>query len=175
MALNNYDISAVKIGMLGNAHIVDVVSQSLLNIQTPIVLDPVLATSSGKELLSKDGMEILKRNLFPHIACLTPNLVEAKILSGIKIRNEDDIRRSAEILLKMGPKNVVIKGGHGVGNDSVDYVFGEVELKLTSPRYATTIRGSGCSFATAIACNLAQGSDLENALNKAKAYVSSLF
>lgn len=176
MALNNYQISAVKIGMLATSAITKVTADALRKLKNiPIIIDPVLESSSGKKLINKKAIEILLNELLPQTYCLTPNLKEAEILSGIKIKQKSDIKKAAEILLNMGAKNVLLKGGHMNDEKADDYLFGEKELVFSDQRFAKNIRGTGCSLASAIACNLAKQLSLEESITNAKKYVSSLF
>lgn len=173
-------ISAIKIGMLGTAASVHAVAASLLTHanRTPLILDPVLAATSGGVLLDREGRIALCRQLFPLATLVTPNLPEAAALLGHEIAtSEDSLLTQAEQLLTWGPAAVLIKGGHGTGDQVIDYlVSGSGTLRrFALPRVQGTRRGTGCALASAIAAGLALGATLEKSCQDAKEYVHGLF
>jgi hydroxymethylpyrimidine/phosphomethylpyrimidine kinase len=142
--------------------------------QTKVVLDPVMVASSGHRLLAGDAIEVLKRELIPRALVLTPNLPEAAALLGtVEAQTQDEMRAQAQALLALGAQAVVIKGGHGKGQSSVDLLVdrnGAVVLPLK--RLATrNTHGTGCAFSAAIAAGLAKDVDLLEATRAAKDYV----
>ncbi|GHC51301.1 bifunctional hydroxymethylpyrimidine kinase/phosphomethylpyrimidine kinase [Neogemmobacter tilapiae] len=167
-------IAAVKIGMLGNAGIVRAVEAALPN--CPIVLDPVLSSTSGHSLLDPSGLLCLRR-MIPKVSVLTPNLPELALLSG---QPQPQSAELAESLARAWPIAVLVKDGHGAGHTSTDYLFQPncPALTLPAPRQRQSRRGTGCTLATALACGLAQGLSLEAAARKAKlavgTYLSSI-
>jgi hydroxymethylpyrimidine/phosphomethylpyrimidine kinase len=170
------DIDAVKIGMLGTAQAVAVVAASLDRYRPRhVVLDPVLAASSGERLLREDGLSAL-RDLISRVDVLTPNLPEAAVLLGTSpARDEEEMRAQGQKLLTLGARAVLIKGGHGGGAESVDFLI-EADncLRLAASRTASrSTHGTGCTFASAIAAGLAKGLALDEAARQAKAYVSA--
>jgi hydroxymethylpyrimidine/phosphomethylpyrimidine kinase len=171
------DPGAVKIGMLANAAIIDVVAAALdRHRPRNVVLDPVIIATSGKELLRGDALGRL-RDLMARARVVTPNLPEAAVLLDAEpARNEDEMRAQAQKLLAFGAGAVLVKGGHGTGPQSVD-VLVEADgaaLRLPAPRIATkNTHGSGCTLASAIAAGLAKGLPLQKAAQQAKAYVSA--
>ena len=173
---SDFDVGAVKIGMLGNAAAVDVVAAGLERHHARnIVLDPVLAASSGEKLLRPDAVGAL-RKLAAQASVLTPNLPEAAVLlDTAEARNEDEMRRQAKTLLALGPGAVLIKGGHGSGPESVDLlVDAETCTRFAAPRIETrNTHGTGCTLSSAIAAGLAKGLPLDEAVREAKAYVSA--
>ena len=177
MALEDGRVSAIKIGMLGDAAIVRAVAEALAGFGGPIVLDPVIAATSGGLLLSEDGMAELIGRLLPIAALVTPNLQELAILAArLDVATGADIDTGSRALLDTGAGAVLVKGGHGEGRDSVDILTqaGRPAIRLHSPRLAATLRGTGCTLATAIACRLAAGDTLEDACADAKAFVTRL-
>jgi hydroxymethylpyrimidine/phosphomethylpyrimidine kinase len=170
------DVAAVKIGMLANAAIVETVAAALVRHNARnVVLDPVMAASTGAALLHGDAMTAL-RGLIRHVRVLTPNLPEAAALLGAPpARDEAEMRAQAEKLLALGAGAVLIKGGHAGGAESVDLlVEGQACLRLAAPRIATkNTHGTGCTFAAAIAAGLAKGLPLDEAARQAKTYVSA--
>lgn len=177
MALEDGHVAAVKIGMLGNEPIVATVADALARFDGPIVLDPVIAASSGGLLLSESGIATLIERLLPNTRLVTPNLPELAILSArLGVPAGADTDHKADALLDAGARAVLVKGGHGEGRDAVDILYrpDRPPLRLASPRLAATLRGTGCALATAIACRLACGDTAEDACRRAKAFVRRL-
>lgn len=174
-ALRSEKIAAIKIGMLGNAAIVRTLVEVLPERQRiPVVLDPVLSTSSGASLLDAEGRSVLRNCLLPRCTVITPNLNEAASLLDQKIASNEHVQADqAEALLALGPEYVLLKGGHGSGTDAVDVLASRVgpPALLSSKRLNTTMRGTGCALSSAIAALLAAGVAMEPACRRAKAYV----
>jgi hydroxymethylpyrimidine/phosphomethylpyrimidine kinase len=174
--LSDLDVGAVKIGMLGEAPAIEAVAAGLSRHRARnVVLDPVMAASTGTDLLRADAMEAL-RQLIGRARLVTPNLFEAAALLELPMaRDEDDMRAQAEKLLALGPGAVLIKGGHGSGPESVDVLVGaDGCVRFAAPRIATkNTHGTGCTFASAIAAGLAKGLPLNDAVRAAKTYVSA--
>ena len=173
-------ISAIKIGMLGTEASVQAVAESLLAHanHTPIILDPVLTATSGGMLLEAEGRDALRRQLFPLATLVTPNLPEAAALLGSEGSvNEDGVIAQAQQLLAWGPAAILVKGGHGAGDQAVDHLVmrSGATRRFALPRMHATQRGTGCALASAIAAELALGATLENACYNAKQYVRTLF
>jgi len=178
-AFHGNEIKAIKIGMLASAEIVEATASALIRWpDNPLILDPVLRSSSGAELLEHKGIKTLKDNLLPLCTLVTPNLSEAAILTGTSIaQNMAAITHQATILLKMGAANVLIKGGHGTSKDATDILFdakgGIYQFK--GKRIVGEMRGTGCALASAIAVALVKGFSVETSCDRAKKYVSQLF
>ncbi|HZR62475.1 MAG TPA: bifunctional hydroxymethylpyrimidine kinase/phosphomethylpyrimidine kinase [Xanthobacteraceae bacterium] len=173
---SDLDVAAVKIGMLANAAIAEAVSAALVRHRAHnVVLDPVMAATTGADLLRADAMVAL-RGLIRHVRVLTPNLSEAAALLDVAIaRDEVEMRAQAEKLLALGAGAVLIKGGHGGGPESVDLLVDmEHCVRLAAPRVPTkNTHGTGCTLASAIAAGLAKGLPLDAAVHEAKTYVSA--
>lgn len=169
-AFADFLVGAVKIGMLGSAAIVRTVAEALRAAKPRhIVLDPVLASSSGTPLLSKTGLRVLHEELLPMATLLTPNLPEAEILLGRRIV---DPARAACDLRAFGTRAVLLKGGHGRDREVCDVLAdarGVVEFR--HPRLAIRARGTGCMLASAVAAGLARGHTLRAAIADAEAFV----
>jgi hydroxymethylpyrimidine/phosphomethylpyrimidine kinase len=169
-AFADFRIGAVKIGMLGSAPIARAAARVLReSARCPIVLDPVLASSSGTTLLSAAGLRALREELLPMATLLTPNLPEAEILLGRRIA---DPAQAARDLRALGARAVLLKGGHGRGRNVCDFLAdarGVVELR--HPRLPVRARGTGCALASAIAAGLARGRTLREAVAEADAFV----
>jgi hydroxymethylpyrimidine/phosphomethylpyrimidine kinase len=173
--LEDIGADAVKLGMLANAPIVEAVAAALEDSETraPLVVDPVLRAKDGTPLLDTPGITSLKSALFPRAALITPNLAEAAKLSGALIRSEDDMRKAAGRLRALGPKAVLVKGGHLAGSEAADLLLdAEGEAWFRAPRHETRhTHGTGCTLASAIATGLAQGLALREAVARAHAFV----
>jgi hydroxymethylpyrimidine/phosphomethylpyrimidine kinase len=170
-------IGAVKIGMLGNAAVVETVAERLSHHRgTPVVLDPVMVATSGDRLLKPDAVEAMRTKLMPLAAVVTPNLPEAAaLLDAPEATSEDEMVRQAERLLALGARAVLIKGGHGKAAESADlFVTPTATVRFAAARIATkNTHGTGCTLAAAIAAGLAKGQDLAAAVRAAKDYVTA--
>jgi hydroxymethylpyrimidine/phosphomethylpyrimidine kinase len=170
-------VGAVKIGMLASAEIVAVVAAGLERWRaSKIVLDPVMVATSGDRLLQPKGIDTLRRVLLPHALIVTPNLPEAAaLLDRPPARDETEMRDQAERLRALGPRAVLIKGGHRPGPESVDLLVDETRLiRYAADRIATkNAHGTGCTLSSAIAAGLAKGRDLPDAVREAKDYVTA--
>ena len=174
--LADLPVAAVKTGMLATAEIVAYVADQAGHGRLPnLVVDPVLVSASGHRLLEEAAVATYRDRLLPHAAVLTPNLVEAGVLLDREVADLDDARAAAEDLARMGPAVVVVKGGHGSGDRSVDVVASADGLhELATDRIATgNDHGTGCTFAAATAAGLALGVPVHAALQRAKAYVTA--
>jgi hydroxymethylpyrimidine/phosphomethylpyrimidine kinase len=177
-ALESNAIGAIKIGMLGTGATVSAVADCLARAGTiPIVLDPVLISSSGGVLLDEEGQAEMRARLFPLATLLTPNIPEAASLCGAAAAtNRAQLLEQARELSAMGARSVLLKGGHAEGAEAVDLLFtaqGEPRW-LSSPRLEARCRGTGCALASAIAAALASGQAVEEACRSGKQYVLSL-
>jgi len=172
--LDDIDIHAVKIGMLGSPALIETVARALEDFSGPIVLDPVMLSKSGVALLPDEAVEALVSVLLPRATVLTPNLPEAaKILGDDEQRGDDAILAQGQRILARGAKAVVMKGGHAEGETCRDWlVTSDHALHLDAPRIETrNTHGTGCTLSSAIAAELAKGADLELALTRAHAWL----
>jgi hydroxymethylpyrimidine/phosphomethylpyrimidine kinase len=171
------DVKAVKIGMVAQRAIIEAIVAGLSRWSPMhVVLDPVMVATSGDHLLAGDAVDALRTKLIPRASLLTPNLPEAAALLEEPVaESEAAIARQGERFLAMGCRAVLIKGGHGQGNESIDYLFtGGSTIALAAPRIATkNTHGTGCSLSSAIAAGLAKGEDMESAARAAKAWISA--
>jgi hydroxymethylpyrimidine/phosphomethylpyrimidine kinase len=178
-ALATSTIGAIKIGMLATGPVALAVAVSLPPRQeVPVVLDPVLLSSSGGVLLDAGGRRVLIEQLLPRATLVTPNIAEAAALLGAApAASEEDMAQQGRALLALGPAAVLVKGGHGYGAEAVDLLLvpGKPLRRLASPRSPGTLRGSGCALASAIAAGLAAGLGLEEACARAKQHLLELF
>jgi len=184
------EISAVRIGMLGTGKVVKAIAEFLLRCASPgkrsslgskiipnIVLDPVLKSSSGADLLDPVGIRLLRELLIPAVDVITPNTDEAEVLTGIKVKELDDMRAAANKLHELGSEAVVITGGHlEKAIDLLSFTSStgvEQEVFKAERQRSNSTHGTGCAFATAMACHLALGRGLAEAALLSKTYVSA--
>ena len=170
-------VGAVKIGMVAELSVIDAIEAGLKKWSPKhVVLDPVMVATSGDRLLAADAVEALRTKLIPIAELITPNLPEAAALLDESVAaDEGAIERQGKRLLALGASAVLIKGGHGQGADSTDYlVTGKGVIALSAPRIATrNTHGTGCSLSSAIAAGFAKGEDMETAVRNAKAWVTA--
>jgi hydroxymethylpyrimidine/phosphomethylpyrimidine kinase len=176
-ALEDPGVDAVKTGMLGSAEAVAMVAEIFGRPENarPLVVDPVMAATSGAALLAPDALDVLKQRLIPLAAVLTPNVPEAELLINRRIRDRTTMIAGARRLLQLGAKAIVLKGGHLRGRVVTD-LFATLDgvVAFESPRIETRhTHGTGCTLASAIAAGLAQGMGLAAALDRARRYVQA--
>jgi hydroxymethylpyrimidine/phosphomethylpyrimidine kinase len=171
------DVKAVKIGMVAQGTTIKAIVAALDRWSPKhVVLDPVMVATSGDRLLDQSAVEALRTGLIPRAALITPNLPEAAALLNEPVAmSEAAIANQGQRLLAMGCRMVLIKGGHGQGAESIDYlVGGDGVIALAAPRIATNnTHGTGCSLSSAIAAGLAKGEELEPAVRHAKTWISA--
>lgn len=167
-------VDGVKIGMLSGSEQMKTVAMKLRQFSPPgIVVDPVMVAKGGCALMHPEALETLKKEMLPLADVLTPNLPEAEAIAGIKVLTSDDRKRAAEKIRKMGPKYVLLKGGH-LSGEAEDLLFdGESFTEFTHRRIQTkNTHGTGCTLSSAIAANLALGKEAGEAVRAAKEYVT---
>ena len=171
---SDMDVAAVKTGMLATAAIVSAVAGAIERLRLPlVVVDPVMVAKSGDRLLDRDAETAYRERLLPLATVVTPNLPEAEALLGRPVRTLVEMREAARALRAMGPRAVVVKGGHLEG-DAVDVFWdGERVEDLPAPRIDTrNTHGTGCTYSAAIAARLALGEPPLDAVRGAKAYLT---
>jgi hydroxymethylpyrimidine/phosphomethylpyrimidine kinase len=173
--LRDIGADAIKTGMLVSATIVTAVAETIAECApgVPLVVDPVMISSSGTRLLSEDAIGMLKHRLMRRATVITPNIAEAEVLSGQRITDLGAMKAAAAALLKTGPRAVVITGGHLAGPTVSDVVCDAAGVAvLEGPRLSSrSLHGTGCTFASAIAVSLAQGMALRSAVERAQRFV----
>lgn len=171
--LTDVKVSAVHIGMLGSGKVADRVANFLSGAAlNNVVLDPILKSSSGADLLDREGADVLRNRLLPLVDVLTPNVDEAEALTGLVVRNSSQMESAAGRLHAMGAKAVLVTGGHLDPAIDVLSVAGEKTQTYCAERIdSPNTHGTGCAFSTAIACRLALGRPLPTAVSLAKEYV----
>ncbi|NCG34607.1 MAG: bifunctional hydroxymethylpyrimidine kinase/phosphomethylpyrimidine kinase [Dehalococcoidales bacterium] len=178
IAINNdMNFKAVKTGMLPDENTVVTVSNELQNITKLIlVVDPVIVATSGDILVSKNAIESIKTKLLPLASVITPNLLEAEALTGVKINNKNELFEACEILKSYGPKSVLIKGGHFFESEfAEDTLYDGKTFEFFSKKRikTTSTHGTGCTFSSAITAFLANDKNLIDSVNSAKSYVTN--
>jgi hydroxymethylpyrimidine/phosphomethylpyrimidine kinase len=173
--LSDFGADAVKIGMLSTASIVEAVAERLgAYRQERIVLDPVMIAKSGDPLLEPDARVALVRVMLPLAEVVTPNLHEAAALAGIPVETEADMEAAGRRILALGPRTVLVKGGHLKGSATDLLCTGRGVTRFAAARLdSANTHGTGCTYAAAIAANLARGLALADAVREAKAYVTA--
>lgn len=174
--VSDMNVAAVKTGMLSSVEIITAVADRLKsNDVGPLVVDPVMISKSGFSLLNGDAIGAMRERLIPLACIVTPNAHEAALLTGMDIRNAEDAHEAASRIFEMGPKAVIVKGGHlDEEEDAIDVLCdNEGFLVLRSERQDTPhTHGTGCTFAAALAANLAKGYSLRASAQRAKRYVN---
>ena len=171
------DIGAdcVKIGMLHNEGVICTVVEALDAAApgVPLIVDPVMVAKGGHKLLDPAALGALKAEMLPRASLVTPNIPEATLLTGLEIRDVDDMLRAADLLLRLGPDAVLLKGGHMQGDELTDLLVTPDGAEVFTSRRLTTrhTHGTGCSMASAIAAGIAQGLELSAAVARARGYV----
>ena len=165
---------AVKIGMVSASGLIEKIADKLIEYKAKnIVVDPVMVATSGAKLITDDAISTLKKKLLPIATVLTPNIPEGEVLSGMKIENENDMVEAAKFISEKFDCAVLMKGGHQI-NDANDLLYTKEEVswfkgkRINNPN----THGTGCTLSSAIASNLAKGRNLDEAVEKAKAYIS---
>jgi hydroxymethylpyrimidine/phosphomethylpyrimidine kinase len=171
--LGDIGAQAIKTGMLASPLLVGTVCDALAEVAAPVVVDPVAVSKHGDSLLSPGTLDAVRERLLPLATVVTPNLLEAELLTGVPISDEAEMLVAARQINAMGPQWVLVKGGHLPGNP-VDLLFdGERVIRFGCDRIESVhTHGTGCTLASAIAARLALGDDVPTAVKAAKAYVT---
>jgi hydroxymethylpyrimidine/phosphomethylpyrimidine kinase len=170
----DFEVASAKTGMLSNAAIVKAVAEGLDRHRIPnVVVDPVFMSKNLDRLLTQDGVDAIAKLLCPLATVITPNLEEAAGLAGIEVGDLGQMKEAARLLYELGPRYVLVKGGHLAG-DAVDVLYDGADfVELTAPRLsARTTHGTGCTLSAAIAALLARGLSVPEAVEGAKDYVT---
>lgn len=181
--VDDFEVSALKTGMLPTGEIIEEVARLVKENNLKIfVVDPVVRSTSGFDLIDDEALQILIEKLFPLSALVTPNLPEAERITKMKIENESDIETAARIMQNLGAKNVLIKGGHlfnpkskvQSSKSAKDFLFVGEEVHIFEAEFieTTATHGTGCTLAAAITANLALGESLSEAVGAAKKFVT---
>lgn len=167
---------AIKIGMINDLFIVRVIAECIRKYRPAhVVFDPVMVSTSGSKLIQDDAIAVIKKELFPLAGLITPNLDEAEVLTGRRIRNPDDMKIAAAELLTLGSGAVLVKGGHLEGEIMYDVLLERSkEPVVFTGRHidSKNVHGTGCTLSSSIATYLALGNSLPDAVEKAKIYIS---
>ena len=176
----NFKVGAIKTGLLCSAEIVSAVAKAIRGIESlrgrriPLVIDPVMIASSGDRLLKPAAIDVYEDQLFPLATLITPNLDEAALLIGIKIKDREQMEKATKALASKYRAAILLKGGHLRGDNAIDLLFHKNKLTEFSARFVRGIatHGTGCTYSAAIAAGLASGLPLEKAIRRAKKFVT---
>ena len=175
--IEDIGVDVVKTGMLSSPAITNLVASKAREHQFErLVVDPVMIAASGARLLQEEAVAMIRERLIPLATVVTPNIPEAEVLSGIKITERSGMEEAARRIHAMGPRHVVVKGGHLEGDENSDDLLfdGKSFQVFSTRRIATTSNhGTGCTFASAVASGLAHGRDIVRSVEDAKAYVTA--
>lgn len=172
---DDIEVNVIKIGMVSKIESIKAIAEALKEIRSlpPIILDPVMVSKNGFSLLSKNAKETLVKDLFPLATLVTPNILEAEEIINRKISTVEDMKRATKEILNLGPKAVLIKGGHLKG-DAIDVLYDGVEYTIFKGNRLSNnnTHGTGCTLSSAIASNIAKGYSLKKSVKYAKEYVT---
>jgi|TARA_B110000908_G_scaffold70782_1_gene85422 hydroxymethylpyrimidine/phosphomethylpyrimidine kinase len=175
--LSDLDVDVIKLGMLFSVSIIKATSKRLITFDGPVVVDPVMIAKSGDALLQDVAVDALIRHILPHANLLTPNLPEAaRLLNSSEATTPEEMVAQGRQLIELGPKAVLMKGGHAVGGICTDVLVNAngVIATYAAPRIHTrNTHGTGCTYSSAIAAQLANGLDLKNAVTVAHGYLQA--
>lgn len=172
----DFEVKAAKTGMLFSLDIIQTVAKYLEDKNLPIVVDPVMIAKGGQALLKDDAVEALIKKLLPLATILTPNVPEAEVITGMKIKTAVDIQQAAEKILRLGVHCVVMKGGHLPGPTAVDTVFFQdgTTFRMVSKKVDTKhTHGTGCTFSAAITAYLGRGLTIKESIIEAKKFIQT--
>lgn len=174
--LDEFPISAVKTGMLADAATIRVVDREIPG-GVPLVVDPVMVSTSRHELLEKGARSDLVEILLPRATIVTPNIPEAEVLSGVEsIRTLEDAHLAGMRILDLGPRFVLVKGGHLPGDEAADLLLSAGgEWVISTPRFPFIVHGAGCCYSAAICAHLARGCTVQEAFSRSKEWMNRLF
>lgn len=175
--LNDIRIDAIKIGMVYDEIIINKIFKILNNTKIPIIVDPIFTSTSGKNLIKYEAIKALTKKILPIATIITPNINEATQLSGIDIKNKEDLVKSLTKMKKLGPKNVIVKGGHLLSEHSIDTL---IDDKLNIIEFSNSRisipenHGSGCNFSAALSAYISQGYEIPIACKLANEFINSV-
>lgn len=172
---DDISVDAVKIGMVSKTETIQIIAETLSKYEIRnLVIDPVMISKSGFDLLKPDAKEALIKYLLPIATVVTPNLPEAEVITGLKIKTIEEMKKAAEKIYEMGPKYVLVKGGHLEG-EAIDILYDGTNFTYyNSPRINTkNTHGTGCTLSSAIASNLGKELSINKAIEEAKKYITT--
>jgi hydroxymethylpyrimidine kinase/phosphomethylpyrimidine kinase len=177
--MKDFKPAIIKIGLSGSAAVISIFAKLVDDNRLKLVLDPVVASSSEARLADALSEKTLAELLIPKAFLVTPNALEVLSLTGVRVKSEADVREAAERLKEMGAENVLIKGGHIIGDSEIsciDYLYNEDDLICfeAGRKSGGRVRGTGCHLASSIAAHLAKGKELPEAVEAAKEYVTNM-
>jgi hydroxymethylpyrimidine/phosphomethylpyrimidine kinase len=175
--LHDIKIDAIKIGMVYDGEIINKIFQVLKNINIPIIVDPVFTSTSGTNLIKADAIKALTKKIIPIATIITPNINEAKQLSGVEIKTKEDLVRAINKIKKLGPKFVILKGGHLLSEHCIDTLIDDKLniIEFSNPRLPIPENhGSGCNFSAALSAYISQGYEIPIACKFANEFINGI-
>jgi len=171
--LDDIPPQAAKTGALGSAAIIAAVAERAKDFRFPLVVDPVMISKHGAPLIDDDAQDVLRTRLLPHAFLVTPNAHEAGALAGMEVRDTAAMERAAAAIARLGPRNVLVKGG-GLNGPAIDLLWTDGQITVLEGRRipGRNTHGTGCVFSASITALLARGVDLADGVRQAKAYVA---
>ena len=177
----NFPIAAIKTGLLYSAEIISAVARVIVDVvrkidnKVPLVIDPVIVATSGDPLLREDAIDLYQKELFPLASLITPNLLEAERFLGQPIRDLEAMRHAGKELAEKFQTSILLKGGHLAGDNAVDLLFVDGKIVEFSAPFVHDVatHGTGCTYSAAITAGLASGVSLEDAIRRAKQFVTA--
>ena len=173
---NNFPIAAIKTGLLCSAAIISAIAETITDFRSkiPLVVDPVITATSGDPLLKSNAIEVYKNELFPLATLITPNLDEAAHLLGERVTDRESMKRAGKELEGQFKTAILLKGGHLPGDSAVDLLFANGKVAEFSAPFVRDVatHGTGCTYSAAITAGLAAGMKLEEAITRAKKFVT---
>lgn len=171
--LDDIPPGAAKTGALGTAAVIEAVANRLAACDFPLVVDPVMISKHGLALLDRDAAQVMRSRLLPHVFLVTPNSLEAAVLAEMTVEDQTSMEKAAAAIGKMGPRHVLIKGGHS-REDATDVLWSDGQIQRFPGEKLDTqnTHGSGCVFSASITARLARGEDMETAIGGAKQFVT---
>lgn len=169
------EVDAVKVGMLSKPCCMGAVAKKLREYKPKnLVIDPVMVAKNGSYLMAPESLDMLKSDIIPLADLLTPNIPEAEVITGMHIESTDNMQEAAIAIAELGARSVLVKGGHAIG-DAVDVLYSGGKFNYFKAERINTknTHGTGCTYSSAIASNLALGLPMEEAVGQAKAYVTT--
>ncbi len=169
--LDDISVISVKTGMLSNSEIIQTVAEKIDDWNLEVIVDPVMVTKSGDQLIKDEAVERYIEEMIPRSLIITPNIREGEKLTGIKIKSIEDMKDAAQKLHEMGAKNVVVKTGDA-GEEVVDIFFDGKEIsEIYGEKFTSHKHGTGCTFSSAITANLAKGNSVKRSVETAKRFI----
>lgn len=173
--LEDMPCHAAKTGAVGHHKVIDLLAERVKHFRFPLVVDPVMVSKQGAPLMTADSREVFKRELLPHATLVTPNLYEASELAGFPVSDMESMEKAARKIAELGPKAVVVKGGHlNLNHEAIDILYsdGRIEIFRSPHIHTKHTHGTGCTYSAAITAEMAKGKSILEAVRLAKEFIT---